>query len=323
LLASDATGLDAVEIIVIDDGSPEPVAPVLESRVACPPVSLRCIRQPNAGPAAARNAGFRASRGEIMLCIDDDVICPANLIRQHVEAHRRFPGSVIIGRCVLVQPSLPTPLYHYLNSRGYDVGQNAGEEFTEGQLVASGQISFERATFDEAEGIYRDDLATPAAEEYELSIRLRDHGIPVLLATGITALHDQPVEIGSLCRQAFKHGKGCAEAAQKCSAALTLPALRTILEVNQPAPPGAPTRVVVKYTIKRALSAASVRTSLLRIVKTMEYFVRPNRWLALVYHYLLGLYFFAGIQSGLEQYSGSTLRMSVPGCVAGAQKSPH
>ena len=53
LLASETRGLDAVEIIVVDDGSPEPVAPVVGGRVACPPVLLRCLRQPNAGPAAA------------------------------------------------------------------------------------------------------------------------------------------------------------------------------------------------------------------------------------------------------------------------------
>ena len=46
LLASDTRGLDAVEIIVVDDGSPEPVDLVVEGRVACPPVSLSCIRQP-------------------------------------------------------------------------------------------------------------------------------------------------------------------------------------------------------------------------------------------------------------------------------------
>jgi len=214
LLASDTSGLDAVEIIVVDDGSPEPIAPVVESRVACPTISLRCIRQQNAGPAAARNTGFRASRGEIVLCVDDDILCPVDLIRQHVEAHRRFPGSVIFGRYPSVQPFRQTPLLRYLDSRGYDIGRDADEEFMEGQIVASGQISFERGMFDEVAGIYRDELATPVAEEYELSARLRDRGVRLLLASGITALHNRPVEIESLCRQAFTHGKGCAEAAR-------------------------------------------------------------------------------------------------------------
>ncbi len=111
LLASDTSGLDAVEIIVVDDGSPEPVAPVVESRVACPPISLRCVRQPNAGPAAARNTGFRASCGEIVLFVDDDILCPANLVRLHVESHRRIPGSVIFGRSPYTEPDPMTPFF--------------------------------------------------------------------------------------------------------------------------------------------------------------------------------------------------------------------
>src|SRR5271157_3840204 len=129
LLASDTSGLDAVEIMVVDDGSPEPVAPVVESRVACPPISLSCIRQPNAGPAAARNTGFRASRGEIVLFVDDDILCPIDLIRRHVEAHQRFPGSVIFGRCPYAEPDQMTPFFRYVDSLGQDPGKDATEEF--------------------------------------------------------------------------------------------------------------------------------------------------------------------------------------------------
>src|SRR5437660_2530878 len=92
LLACDTTGLDEVEILVIDDGSPVSAAPVVDARPARPPFTLRCIRQENAGPAKARNTGFRASRGELVLFMDDDILPPPALLRQHVEAHRRRPG---------------------------------------------------------------------------------------------------------------------------------------------------------------------------------------------------------------------------------------
>ena len=68
--------------------------------------------------------------------------------------------------------------------------------------------------------------------------------------------------------------------------------------------------------------AAPIRASLLLIVKTMERIVRSDRWLALVYHYLLGLNFFAGIQSGLRQYSGVYVPMPVPGRVASTPDAP-
>ena len=152
LLASDTSRLDAVEIIVVDDGSPEPVAPVVESRVACPPISLRCIRRPNAGPAAARNTGFRASRGEIVMFLDDDILSPPDLVRGHVQGHRLWPGSVIYGRCRHAEPEPMTPFFRFFDSLGHDHGRGLREEFIQVPMVASGQISVERATFEPSKG---------------------------------------------------------------------------------------------------------------------------------------------------------------------------
>ena len=57
-----------LEIIVVDDGSKEDILRILS------PVSQRImyIRQDNAGPAAARNTGVRAARGEFIAFLDDD-----------------------------------------------------------------------------------------------------------------------------------------------------------------------------------------------------------------------------------------------------------
>jgi len=54
------------EVLVVDDGSPVPV------KVSEP---FRLLRlEKNSGPAAARNAGVEAARGEIVLFIDTDVV---------------------------------------------------------------------------------------------------------------------------------------------------------------------------------------------------------------------------------------------------------
>jgi glycosyltransferase involved in cell wall biosynthesis len=57
----------AVEIIVVDDGSSDRTAAVA---AADPDVHL--IRQPNAGPAAARNRGIAAARGDFLTFLDAD-----------------------------------------------------------------------------------------------------------------------------------------------------------------------------------------------------------------------------------------------------------
>jgi glycosyltransferase involved in cell wall biosynthesis len=63
------------EVIVVDDGSPEPLAAVV---AGYPRTSL--LRRQNGGSAQARNTGIAASRGEFIVFLDaDDHLLPAAL----------------------------------------------------------------------------------------------------------------------------------------------------------------------------------------------------------------------------------------------------
>jgi len=303
LLASDTSRLDAVEIIVVDDGSPEPVAPVVESRVACPPISLRCIRRPNAGPAAARNTGFRASRGEIVMFLDDDILCPPDLIRGHVQGHRLWPGSVIYGRCRHAEPEPVTPFFRFFDSLGHDHGRGLREEFVEVLTVASGHISAERTSFDSAKGVYCDDL-DGAAEEFTLALRLRDRGIPVMLATHIVAVHNQSVDIESMCRQAYWHSMGCAEAVTKYPRTLDFPAVRDIIRVNGALAQGDSARQMLGKLLKRLLCVGHSRRALLRFIKVIEWIAPLDTLLAPLYKAALSSYMTMGIRDGLIAFRG-------------------
>ncbi len=79
-----------LEIIVVDDGSIDDTGRVLEE-LAGP--ELRVIRQGNAGPAAARNTGIEAARGEWIAFLDaDDLWLPGKLCDQFDELHR-YPSA--------------------------------------------------------------------------------------------------------------------------------------------------------------------------------------------------------------------------------------
>ncbi len=53
---------DQCEIVIVVDGSTDGTAEMLRSLE--PPCALRILEQPNRWRAAARNAGWRAARGE-------------------------------------------------------------------------------------------------------------------------------------------------------------------------------------------------------------------------------------------------------------------
>jgi glycosyltransferase involved in cell wall biosynthesis len=319
VLRNRTEGLEAVEVIVVDDGSPVPAAPVVGAFAPPPPFSLRCIRQKNAGPAAARNTGFRASAGDLVIFIDDDIISPPDLISRHVEAHRARPRSVICGRCPFVEPDTVTPLFRFVNSL-YDAGGRAAEDFTEIRVVASGQISVEREMFDPGRGVYRDDLATPAAEELELSFRLQELGVPVYAANNIVALHDHPVALESMCTQQYKHAVGYGEVFVKCPDTFKLREVGDVVRGNRPAGRGDSAGAVVRKSLKAALSTRPARSAALRLAKLMERVAPRESLLAPVYHTLIGLHFFAGVREGLRRYSENA-KPGRAGAAPGAEQS--
>jgi len=303
LLQSDSTGLSAVEVIVVDDGSIIPSSGVVESIAVRHPFCLRCIRQPNSGPAAARNTGFRASHGEVVIFIDDDVVGPSDLIRRHVEAHALYPGAVIFGRCLLAPPTPVTSLFTFLNSCGFDSGENASEDFIRADVPASGHLSVERRMFDTIGGVYSGDLSTPAAEEWEFAYRLRQRGIPLLIATQIVATHHQSTELRAICAQQYRHAMGCAEVVRKYPETLNEAALRNILTVNGPVAWSDPPSMVVMKVIKTGLAFGPSRAALLKTVLIGERIGLPEGWLRGLYRTVLGIQFFAGVRDGLQRYA--------------------
>jgi CDP-glycerol glycerophosphotransferase len=66
-----------VEIIVVDDGSPDGVADIARRHAAEDP-RVRLVQRPNGGLSAARNTGVEHARGEFLTFVDSDDVVTAN-----------------------------------------------------------------------------------------------------------------------------------------------------------------------------------------------------------------------------------------------------
>jgi glycosyltransferase involved in cell wall biosynthesis len=72
-LAAQTIERGALEVIVVDDGSAEPVKAIVE-RAVSGRVAIRSERQEPAGLNAARNLGASCSDGEVVAFLDDDTL---------------------------------------------------------------------------------------------------------------------------------------------------------------------------------------------------------------------------------------------------------
>lgn len=102
-MASQTLGPDRFEVVVVDDGSQDGTAQLLDSRMQGGGLPLRAIQGPAAGPAAARNRGWRAARADIIAFTDDDCEPPPDWLEQVLAEAARHPGEIIQG------PTTPIP----------------------------------------------------------------------------------------------------------------------------------------------------------------------------------------------------------------------
>ena len=94
-LARQAMPPGSFEVIVVDDGSPEPL--VLEEGRWAGKYELLCIRQRNTGPSGARNKGSSVARGRFLCFTDDDCVPESGWIASLVSFLGNHPEALAGG----------------------------------------------------------------------------------------------------------------------------------------------------------------------------------------------------------------------------------
>ena len=97
-LEKQTLGTDRFEVVVVDDGSADDTAQVLEGLQGEASFALRALRHPvSLGPAAARNRGWRAARAPVVAFTDDDCVPDPAWLEAGLLAMGADP-AVVVGR---------------------------------------------------------------------------------------------------------------------------------------------------------------------------------------------------------------------------------
>ena len=87
------------EVVVVDDGSPEPLSEVGRSLLERAPFAVRVVWQEDRGfgLARARNTGARAAAHEVLLFLDGDMLPEADWLTAHARWHHALPEALTLG----------------------------------------------------------------------------------------------------------------------------------------------------------------------------------------------------------------------------------
>lgn len=276
VLAALASQRDApdFEVVVIDDGSRDDTADFLAAYRG--PLELHVLRQENRGPAAARNAGVAAARGELLAFLGDDTVPDAGWLAAHAAAHRSRPERApiaVLGYTGWHPRIRPTPFLRYINEHGLQFGYALIDdpERVPFNFFYTSNVSLPRALL-LAEPF---DLGFPHAawEDVELSYRLHRRGLTMVYEPRARAAHLHPTDFARFSSRQQRAGESAVVFYR------LHPELGSFLGLSPAGPPPLPAagRQRLREGMVRALQNLPVRT--------------PRLWEeTLRHHYIRGLW---------------------------------
>lgn len=193
-----------VQVVVVDDGSKDGTAAVVEA-IAVSESRILFIRQPNGGKASALRRALEAASHDTILMIDADTMVAPDGIRRLVEPLADPKVGAVSGHVRVGNTSRWLGKFQDLEYiTAFEIDKRA-QDFLGCIVVAPGALSaFRRKALEEAGPITNDTLA----EDTDLTLQLHRLGWTVALAPRAYADTEAPETVKALLSQRFRWAFG-------------------------------------------------------------------------------------------------------------------
>ena len=186
---------EAYEVIVVDDGSTDSTADIAARYGA------RVIRQPNRGPAAARNAGVQAARGHIVLFTDADCEPCRDWIEKMVAP---FQDPQVVGAKGVYLTRQRELMARFVQLE-YEDRYDRMARFPQIDFVDTYSAAYRRQVF-LANGGFSTIFPTASVEDQEFSFRLAQKGYKMVFVPDARVFHQHDRTLWEYARRKFYIG---------------------------------------------------------------------------------------------------------------------
>jgi peptidoglycan-N-acetylglucosamine deacetylase len=197
ILSSD---YPAFEILIVDDGSKDETAVVVEETYANHPL-VRLIKKTNGGKSSAVNLGFKEANGDIVVALDADTLIAENAISLLINHFKdenvaAVSGNVKVGN----KGNLLTNWQHIEYVTGFNLERRAFAALN-CITVVPGAIGAWRQSAVEEAGYFQEDTL---AEDTDITLTLLRQGKKIEFEEKAYAFTEVPEDIKSLAKQRYR-----------------------------------------------------------------------------------------------------------------------